>query len=111
MPTRPRATLRTGRACATACSGPPPADTLHYPQAPQRRIFQMAFQWLRRVLLALAPAALLALAACGGGDIESQFVPKRIVVFGDALSDMGNGGTRYTVNDTTAIWVKLMALD
>ena len=71
----------------------------------------MAFQWLRRVLLALAPAALLALAACGGGDIESQFVPKRIVVFGDALSDMGNGGTRYTVNDTTAMWVKLMALD
>jgi phospholipase/lecithinase/hemolysin len=71
----------------------------------------MAFQWMRRVLLALAPAALLALAACGGGDIESQFVPKRMVVFGDALSDMGNGGTRYTVNDTTAIWVKLMALD
>jgi len=71
----------------------------------------MAFQWMRRVLLALAPAALLALASCGGGQIESQFKPTRIVVFGDALSDMGNGGTRYTVNDTTAIWVKLMALD
>lgn len=71
----------------------------------------MAFQWMRRVLLALAPAALLALAACGGGTIESQFVPTRMVVFGDALSDMGNTGPRYTVNDATAMWVKLMALD
>jgi phospholipase/lecithinase/hemolysin len=66
---------------------------------------------MRRVLLALAPAALLALASCGGGSIESQFIPKRMPVFGDALSDMGNGGTRYTVNDSTAVWVKLMALD
>jgi phospholipase/lecithinase/hemolysin len=71
----------------------------------------MAFQWMRRVLLALAPAALLALASCGGGQIESQFIPTRMVVFGDALSDMGNGGSRYTVNDSTAMWVKLMALD
>lgn len=71
----------------------------------------MAFQWMRRVLLALAPAALLALAACGGGTIESQFKPTRMVVFGDALSDQGNTGPRYTVNDPSAMWVKLMALD
>lgn len=71
----------------------------------------MAFKWMRRVLKALAPAALVALAACGGGTIESQFKPTRIAVFGDALSDMGNKGTRYTVNDATAIWVKLMALN
>jgi outer membrane lipase/esterase len=71
----------------------------------------MAFQWMRRVLLALAPAALFALTACGGGTIESQLKPTRIVVFGDALSDMGNKGTRYTVNDSSAVWVKLMALD
>jgi phospholipase/lecithinase/hemolysin len=71
----------------------------------------MAFQWMRRVLLALAPAALLALAACGGGTIESQFTPTRMVVFGDALSDMGNTGSRFTVNGPTAQWVKLMALD
>ena len=63
----------------------------------------MAFQWMRRVLLALAPAALLALAACGGGTIESQFKPTRMVVFGDALSDEGNTGTRYTVNDPSAM--------
>lgn len=71
----------------------------------------MAFQWTRRVLRALAPAALLALAACGSGSIESQFQPTRMVVFGDGLSDMGNTGTRYTINDATAVWVKLVALD
>ena len=71
----------------------------------------MAFQWMRRALVALAPAALLALAACGSGTIESQFQPARIVVFGDGLSDMGNTGTRYNVNDSTAMWVKLVALD
>ena len=71
----------------------------------------MAFQWMRRVLLALAPAALLALAACGGGTIESQFKPTRMVVFGDALSDQGNTGVHYSVNDGGGMWVKLMALD
>lgn len=71
----------------------------------------MVFQWMRRVLLALAPAAALALAACGSGSIESQFQPSRMVVFGDALSDMGNTGARYTVNGPTALWVKLMALN
>jgi outer membrane lipase/esterase len=72
----------------------------------------MAFQWMRRVLLALAPAAaLLALTACGSGSIESQFVPARIVVFGDALSDMGTNGAQYTVNDGSAVWPKIVALD
>jgi phospholipase/lecithinase/hemolysin len=72
----------------------------------------MAFQWMRRVLLALAPAALLALAACGSGTIESQFHPTRMVVFGDGMSDMGNTGVRFSVNDnSTAMWVKLAALD
>jgi outer membrane lipase/esterase len=72
----------------------------------------MAFEWTRRALLALAPAALLALAGCGSGTIESQFTPTRMVVFGDALSDMGNTGTRYSVNDNaTEMWVKLLALD
>lgn len=69
----------------------------------------MAFQWMRRALLALAPAALLALTACGSGKIESQFTPNRIVVFGDALSDMGNTGARFTVNDGTAVWVQGIA--
>lgn len=72
----------------------------------------MAFQWMRRALLVLAPAALLALAACGSGTIESQFLPNRIVVFGDGLSDMGQAsGKRYTVNDTSKTWTELVAAD
>lgn len=71
----------------------------------------MAFQWMRRVLLALAPAALLALTACGSGTIESQFHPSRLVVFGDGLSDMGNTGSRFTVNDGTPMWSNILALD
>lgn len=70
----------------------------------------MAFQWTRRVLLGLAPAALLVLAACGSGTIESQFNPTRMVVFGDALSDIGQAsGKRYTVNDTSKTWTELVA--
>jgi outer membrane lipase/esterase len=71
----------------------------------------MAFQWMRRALLALAPAALVVVAACSSGTIESQFKPARIVAFGDALSDMGNTGTRYTVNDGTTVWPQLVALN
>jgi outer membrane lipase/esterase len=72
----------------------------------------MAFQWMRRVLLALAPAAALALAACGSGTIESQFIPTRMVVFGDGLSDVGQAaGKRYTVNDTSKTWTELVAAD
>lgn len=78
----------------------------------------MAFQWMRRALLALAPAVLLALTACGSGSIESPFTPNRMVVFGDGLSDMGNtsnavnAAARYTVNDTTyPMWVQQLAGD
>jgi outer membrane lipase/esterase len=72
----------------------------------------MAFQWMRRVLKALAPAALLALAACGSGKIESQFIPTRMVAFGDGLTDMGQKGTRYTVNnDTFNLWQQFVGLD
>lgn len=71
----------------------------------------MAFQWMRRVLLALAPAALLALTACGSGTIESQFAPSRAVVFGDGLSDMGNKGSRFTVNDGSPVWANIVAVD
>jgi phospholipase/lecithinase/hemolysin len=66
---------------------------------------------MRRALLALAPAALLALTACGSGTIESQFRPARVVVFGDALSDMGNTGHRFTVNDTSLNWANIVAVD
>lgn len=61
----------------------------------------MATQWLRRAWLVAASASLLALAACGGGDVESELSPSRIIVFGDAMADVGQNasGNRYTVND------------
>jgi outer membrane lipase/esterase len=54
--------------------------------------------WKRRALLALASASVLLFASCGGGTIESQLKPSRLVVFGDGFSDLGQvGGQRYTV--------------
>ena len=75
----------------------------------------MAFQWMRRVLLALAPAALLALAACDSSTIESQFRPTRVVAFGDALSDMGQTGAdatgrRYMIDNSDRLWLKQVGL-
>lgn len=60
----------------------------------------MARLWLRRAALwAAATASALLLAACGSGTIESQLHPSRLVVFGDAFADVGQTGTRYTIND------------
>ena len=59
----------------------------------------MSCLWMRRALLALVSASSLLLAACGSGTIDSQLTPTRIVAFGDAFSDLGQNGTRYTVND------------
>lgn len=67
--------------------------------------------WKRRALLALATASALLVASCGGGTIESQFNPTRIVAFGDGFSDLGQvGGKRYTVNATGInVWTEQVA--
>lgn len=68
----------------------------------------MAFQWLRRALMALACATLLA--ACGGGNIVDPFQPTRMVVFGDGFAALGTGNDRYTINDgSTNIWTLQLA--
>lgn len=59
----------------------------------------MALHWMRRAWLVAAGASALLLAACGGGSVESQFHPARVVSFGDGLADLGQRGARYTVND------------
>jgi outer membrane lipase/esterase len=59
----------------------------------------MASQWMRRAWLVGAAATALLLAACGGGTVESKFSPARVIAFGDAMADMGQNGSRYTVND------------
>ena len=71
----------------------------------------MKANWLRRgVLLAAAGAAALALVGCGSGTIESQFVPTRVIAFGDSFADLGQAGRRYTVNDgTNNIWTLQVA--
>ena len=70
----------------------------------------MSSHWMRRALLALASVSALLTAACGSGTIESQLQPSRIVVFGDGFSDLGQGGTRYTVNDGGInIWTQQVA--
>jgi outer membrane lipase/esterase len=70
----------------------------------------MARLWLRRALLWAATASALALAACGSGSIESQLTPSRLVVFGDGMADLGQTGSRYTINDGTVnIWTHQVA--
>lgn len=61
----------------------------------------MAKNWMRRSLLAAACAAAGMLAACGSGTTESAITPDRFIAFGDGYSDVGQTGSRYTVNDGT----------
>lgn len=71
----------------------------------------MKANWLRRGWLAVAAGAVLALAGCGSGSIESQFMPTRVVSFGDGMADLGQNGNRYTINDgSTNIWTQQVAL-
>lgn len=79
----------------------------------------MFFERLRRTFLAgglaLALGLTLGLAACGGGSsVISDFKPTRVVVFGDAMSDLklaANGAGRYTVNGDGTVnnWVLQLA--
>jgi phospholipase/lecithinase/hemolysin len=66
---------------------------------------------MRRALLVLASGAALALAACGSSTIESQLQPTRVVAFGDGFSDLGQNGSRYTVNDGSPNWSEIVAAD
>lgn len=72
----------------------------------------MPFQRLRRAVLVAAFSVAGLLAACGGGQVVSQFSPSRVVVFGDAMADAGQaGGARYTVNGTSSSlnWTEVLA--
>lgn len=59
----------------------------------------MSRNWMRRSVLAAACAATALLAACGSGSTDSAISPDRFIAFGDGYSDVGQKGTRYTIND------------
>lgn len=59
----------------------------------------MAANWMRRSLMIAACASAALLAACGSSTTESAISPQRMIAFGDGMSDVGQKGTRYTVND------------
>ena len=70
----------------------------------------MTSKWLRRTLVLAACASAALLTACGSSTVESAVTPTRIVSFGDALSDVGYAGKRYTINDgSTNIWAQQFA--
>lgn len=60
--------------------------------------------------LALGFAAVVALGGCGSGTTFEPLVPSRIVSFGDGWSDVGQTGSKYTVNDGSVnLWVERVA--
>lgn len=70
----------------------------------------MAANWMRRTVLVAACASALLLAACGSSTTESAITPDRFITFGDAYSDIGQKGSRYTVNnDTVNNWTLQLA--
>ena len=71
----------------------------------------MSFFSLRRALLAAACASAALLTACGSGTTESALTPSRFVAFGDAFTDVGQTGAKYTVNDGSVnTWIEQLAL-
>ncbi|MDR6213946.1 SGNH/GDSL hydrolase family protein [Paracidovorax wautersii] len=71
----------------------------------------MAANWMRRTLVVAACASATLLAACGSSTTESAISPSRFVTFGDGFTDMGQTGSRYTVNGTGAVdnWANQLA--
>ncbi|MCM2346037.1 SGNH/GDSL hydrolase family protein [Acidovorax soli] len=71
----------------------------------------MAANWMRRTFVVAACASAALLAACGSSTIESKLTPDRFIAFGDAFSDVGQKGARYTVNDgSVSNWTQQVAL-
>ena len=70
----------------------------------------MTKNWLRRTAALAVCASAALLVACGSSTVDSAITPTRIVSFGDALSDLGQTGTRYTINDGSVnIWTQQFA--
>lgn len=67
---------------------------------------------LNRFFVVLILILTAGLAGCGSSTIESALKSERFISFGDAFSDLGQAGARYTVNTTTTvapIWAETLA--
>jgi outer membrane lipase/esterase len=99
--------------CAIASAAPPPDNKALPALVKLAGLIGanfMALQWMRRALLVAASASVLLLASCGGGSVESKFSPSRVIAFGDAMADVGQTGSRYTVNDGSVNnWTQFVA--
>lgn len=71
----------------------------------------MAFEWKRSGAIAAAAITATMLAACGSSSVESAISPQRFIAFGDGTADVGQTGSRYTVNgaDLNSIWIEQVA--
>lgn len=70
----------------------------------------MIFFSLRRAVVVAACASAALLSACGSSKVESQVTPARFIAFGDAFADVGQSGSKYTVNDGSSNnWVSQLA--
>lgn len=59
----------------------------------------MVLNRTRRLFVAAFCATTALLAACGSSTTESAITPSRFIGFGDAHSDLGQKGSKYTIND------------
>ncbi len=71
----------------------------------------MAANWMRRSFVAATCASAALLAACGSSSIDSAISPTRIITFGDAMADVGQKGSSYTVNGGNGVntWTQQLA--
>lgn len=70
----------------------------------------MATNWMRRTVMVAACASAALLAACGSSTTDSELTPDRFIAFGDAFTDVGQKGSRYTVNDgSVSNWTQQLA--
>ncbi len=70
----------------------------------------MKFFSLRRAMVVAACASAALLSACGSSTVDSQVTPARFIAFGDGFADVGQSGSKYTVNDGSVNnWVVQMA--
>lgn len=73
----------------------------------------MVFQWTRCLGYLAAGMTALSMAACGSSSVESALHPSRIIAFGDGQSDIGQSGSRFTVNgvDSISNWTEQVVSD